>query len=101
MERHIPHSQGPQSNREKTNTQISLIQSTADEWLSCRSTWDQWEENHVVEQASKSELHACGGVCDRPPQCEDSGAFDKQTETHVLGGVLHDVLVQEELLVML
>lgn len=28
MESHIPHSQRPQSNREKTNTQISLIQST-------------------------------------------------------------------------
>lgn len=27
MESHIPHSQRPQSNREKTNTQISLIQS--------------------------------------------------------------------------
>lgn len=36
-----------------------------------------------------------------PHSVQDRGAFDKQTETHVLGGALHDVLVQEEPLVML
>lgn len=63
--------------------------------------WDQWEENHIVEEVNQIELHARGGVCIVTRSVQDRGAFDKQTETHVPWGALHEVLVQEELLAML